>query len=149
MSKNKIFKNFIKAFAVLMLFCTNSEIIAQDAGNVPKGIEITVIAMSVIIITLVLISIIFKQIGLKLIALHRRRYIRFRFKKLQPVSEEEVSFQIEEFSGDVYAAITAAVYLYTEELHDVENAVLTINKVSRTYSPWSSKIHGLNTYYKR
>ena len=48
-----------------------------------------------------------------------------------------------------YAAIATAIHLYGEELHDVENAVLTINKVSRTYSPWSSKIHGLNTYFRR
>ena len=47
----------------------------------------------------------------------------------------------------VYAAIAAAIHLYGEELHDVENTVLTINKASRTYSPWSSKIHGLNTYF--
>jgi hypothetical protein len=52
-------------------------------------------------------------------------------------------------SGDVYAAIASAIYLYSEELHDVESTVLTINKVSRTYSPWSSKIHGLNTYFRR
>lgn len=44
--------------------------------------------------------------------------------------------------GDVIAAIGLALYLSTQ-LHDDESNVLTIKKVSRTYSPWSSKIYGL------
>ena len=36
-----------------------------------------------------------------------------------------------------------AIHLYYAEIHDKEDAVLTINKISRTYSPWSSKIYGL------
>jgi len=53
-------------------------------------------------------------------------------------------------SGDdaVSAAIAAAVHLYGQEWRDVENAVLTFNKVARAYSPWSSKFHGMNAYYK-
>jgi hypothetical protein len=46
-------------------------------------------------------------------------------------------------SGEVNAAIAAAIHLYRSEMHDYENTVLTISKVSRTYSPWSSKIYGL------
>ncbi|HAH59495.1 MAG TPA: phage tail protein, partial [Bacteroidales bacterium] len=34
------------------------------------------------------------------------------------------------------------------ELHDHEDAVLTIKKVARTYSPWSSKIYGLRNLSK-
>jgi len=49
-----------------------------------------------------------------------------------------------EITGEINAAIAMTLYLYTSELHDAENTVLTINKVSRTYSPWSSKIYGLN-----
>ena len=48
----------------------------------------------------------------------------------------------------VQAAIAAAIHLYGQEWRDVENAVLTINKVSRAYSPWSARFHGLNAYYK-
>ena len=44
---------------------------------------------------------------------------------------------------NVYAAIAMALYLYQNELHDYENTVLTINKVSKNYSPWSSKLYGL------
>ena len=52
-----------------------------------------------------------------------------------------------DIESEIHAAIAAAIHLYNEELHDEENTVLTINRISRTYSPWSSKIHGLNTYF--
>lgn len=44
---------------------------------------------------------------------------------------------------EVGAAISTALYLYTNQLHDQENPVITMIRVSRTYSPWSSKIYGL------
>jgi len=54
----------------------------------------------------------------------------------------------ESISGEVNAAIVMALYYYQHDLHDVEKTVLTIKKVSRTYSPWSSKIYGMNTFSK-
>lgn len=42
------------------------------------------------------------------------------------------------------AAIAAAIYLFMDEIHDKENRVVTIKRVSRTYSPWNSKIYGIN-----
>ena len=46
-------------------------------------------------------------------------------------------------SGEVNAAIAMALFMYSNELHDQENPVITMIKVSRTYSPWSSHIYGL------
>ncbi|MCL2727092.1 MAG: hypothetical protein FWD56_01760 [Bacteroidales bacterium] len=74
---------------------------------------------------------------------------RLKFKKKRTKKIPEVVLAKADVTPGVYAAIAAAIHLYGEELHDVENAVLTINKVSRSYSPWSSKIHGLNTYFRR
>jgi len=51
-------------------------------------------------------------------------------------------------SGEVIAAIAAALHLHFDEKHDVESEVVTIKKVSKRYSPWSSKIYGLNSYKK-
>jgi glutaconyl-CoA/methylmalonyl-CoA decarboxylase subunit delta len=53
-------------------------------------------------------------------------------------------------TGEENAAIAAALYLFFSELHDEEKYVMTIRKVSKTYSPWSSKIYGiLNTIKQR
>lgn len=45
-------------------------------------------------------------------------------------------------SGEEIAAIAIALHEHLNA-HDSENTVLTINKVKRAYSPWSSKIYGL------
>jgi Na+-transporting methylmalonyl-CoA/oxaloacetate decarboxylase gamma subunit len=47
---------------------------------------------------------------------------------------------------EVMAAIAMALFLYSKELHDDETLKLTIKRSAKTYSPWSSKIYGLNTY---
>ena len=46
-----------------------------------------------------------------------------------------------EISGEENAAISAAIYLYLNETHDEEDRVLTKKSVSKSYSPWSSKIY--------
>jgi glutaconyl-CoA/methylmalonyl-CoA decarboxylase subunit delta len=46
-------------------------------------------------------------------------------------------------TGEEAAAISMALFLYISELHDEENRVLTIRKISRRYSPWSSKIYSV------
>jgi Na+-transporting methylmalonyl-CoA/oxaloacetate decarboxylase gamma subunit len=46
-------------------------------------------------------------------------------------------------SGEVNAAIAMALYQYFNELHDVESGVVTIKRVSRHYSPWSSKLYNM------
>jgi len=46
--------------------------------------------------------------------------------------------------GAVNVAIATALHLYFNELHDEEATNLTIHKVSRNYSPWSSKIYGVH-----
>lgn len=52
-------------------------------------------------------------------------------------------------SGEVNAAIAAAIYLYLDENHDIENNKMTIKRAARTYSPWNSKLYGLNNMYHR
>lgn len=60
--------------------------------------------------------------------------------KKQKQAEEERKVVL---SGEVNAAISAAIHLYANEAHDEENTILTIDKVSRRYSPWSSKIYSV------
>ena len=45
-------------------------------------------------------------------------------------------------SGEEIAAIAMALHEHLDT-HDRENTILTINKVKRAYSPWSSKIYNL------
>lgn len=45
--------------------------------------------------------------------------------------------------GRVNAVIALALAQYLEDVHDYENTIITMQKIMRPYSPWSSKIYGL------
>jgi|YNPMSStandDraft_1061717.scaffolds.fasta_scaffold00388_9 Na+-transporting methylmalonyl-CoA/oxaloacetate decarboxylase gamma subunit len=110
--------------------------------NDPEGIILTFIAMSVVFISLILIYIFFHNFS--------KQYNRFyERKKLIKEGKHEEALQIEiSHSGELNAAIALALYLYHSQIHDMESFKLTINKVSRNYTPWSSKIYGLRQYSK-
>ncbi len=44
---------------------------------------------------------------------------------------------------EIQAVIGLALNMYLEEHENIENFRLTINKIIKPYSPWSSKIYGL------
>ena len=104
----------------------------------PYGIGMTVIAMFVVFSALAILFVIYKNLG--------RFFIRksnASNKSLDTDNKTGKKQPDEEMSGEVNAAIAMALHLYQSELHDYENTVLTIQKVSRNYSPWSSKIYTL------
>lgn len=103
----------------------------------PYGTGMTVISMSVVFLSLALLYLIFKYVS---------RIYRIDYKKVlvrRKTDKNEVEYVEEDLTGEINAAIAMALYLYQNELHDAENAILTIKKVSRTYSPWSSKIYNI------
>ena len=55
----------------------------------------------------------------------------------------------EAISGEATAAIAMALHLYLDEIHDKESGVLTIKRISKTYSPWSSKIYAVRNQFNR
>lgn len=63
-------------------------------------------------------------------------------EKPKPVQKKKPAMKIEEIN----AAIAAAIFLYRQEVHDYEDTVLTIKRIDRAYSPWSSKIYSLRKY---
>jgi hypothetical protein len=67
--------------------------------------------------------------------------------KASGISKEEAN-GITSQSGEIFAAIAMAIYEATE-LHDDENAILTIKNTVRNYSPWSSKIYSLRETPKK
>ncbi len=64
-----------------------------------------------------------------------------------------LSEQEEEITDDIVAAIAASVQVYLDLYDKDSDYVLTIKRVQRPYSPWSSKIYGLrqttNNNFKR
>jgi Na+-transporting methylmalonyl-CoA/oxaloacetate decarboxylase gamma subunit len=101
----------------------------------PWGIGMTVIGYVVVFIALLFLYLIFSNLT---------RVLNFKvirlLKRTGKMREEKKDLSV---SGEVNAAIAMALHLYFEEAHDKEETVLTIDKISKTYSPWSSKIYGL------
>jgi len=106
----------------------------------PYGLGMTFIAMSVVFLSLILLYFVFKN---------TRRLYTLNLKRLFSNEKNTVENEgLHDISGEVNAAISMALYLYRNELHDHEETVLTIKKVARSYSPWSSKIYGLRTSHR-
>jgi len=74
---------------------------------------------------------------------------RLKPKRAAKDVEDELSaFPTNIMAGsEEFAAIAVVIHLYSGQLHDEENTVMTINKIARTYSPWCSKLHFQNQYF--
>lgn len=104
----------------------------------PYGVIMSFTAMTVVFLSLILLYLLFKYIGNYNIKVSRKNAEIATAGSTKVLSQEEIS-------AEVFAAITAALHAYfeDEEAHDYEHTILTIDKVTRNYSPWSSKIYTL------
>lgn len=104
------------------------------------GISMSITAMGVVFLGLILLYISFKIVGNIAIKLSKRNAM-----KAHGITDAKEAKQIGlgELQGETFAAIAMAMHEYQEDVHDVENTVITINRVKRSYSPWSSKIYTL------
>jgi hypothetical protein len=105
------------------------------------------IAVSAVFLILLVLVIIFYNIEI-IIKTLRNNMIRRTLRSLSPgaIIPRKIRF---EASGEEYAAIAATVYMYNNELHDEENAIITIEKSTRTWTPWSDKYFNMNTYFMK
>ena len=101
------------------------------------GIGLSISAMSVVFCGLILLFVAFKVVGKVAVNLSKRNAMKA--KGIDKVEAKELS----QAPGEVYAAISMALHEMQDEVHDVEETVLTITRVKRSYSPWSSKIYTL------
>jgi glutaconyl-CoA/methylmalonyl-CoA decarboxylase subunit delta len=139
--------NPIDTLAVISSDVTPGEIdeISKFAQNDPYGVLMAMLGMGIVFLILLLLFAVFTHTPV-LYTIDFRTRLSNLFSspgagetEKKPVADNK-SLAL---SGEVSAAIAAAIHLYRSEMHDYENTVLTISKVSRTYSPWSSKIYGL------
>ncbi len=120
---------------------TNNKVDAF-AENDPHGLAMAVMAMCIVFAALLVLSVCFyiiSRIGASV----------SRSKKIKALADDVIpDLHKEQDSGEVIAAIVAALTEHLEA-HDRESTVLTLNKVRRAYSPWSSKIYSLRSIPSR
>lgn len=61
--------------------------------------------------------------------------------KNQSLTQAVPSLDAGEVTDEEAAAIALAIHMFKREMHDMESLTITLKKVSRIYSPWSSKIY--------
>lgn len=93
-----------------------------------QGITIAAVGYIIVFSALIILFFVFRLLP-QLLKISQNRRLKNGVKGMAQ-TEEEVT-------GDLTAAISMALFLHSEEKHDVESNVLTIRKVSRRYSPWN------------
>ena len=101
------------------------------------GLVITVVGYVIVFLALVVLYFVFTYLARAM-----NFYIRKRLERQGKMTGKE---EVAMIPGDVSAAISLALYFYCE-LHDEESNVLTIERVSKNYSPWSSKIYSIRGF---
>jgi Na+-transporting methylmalonyl-CoA/oxaloacetate decarboxylase gamma subunit len=127
---------------------TNNMLVQLEAAserfkaNDSTGIAMTITAMTVVFFALFLLYLAFKNIGraaLWITALKGKKII----PKGSPAQVTVSGEKQQPSAGAVFAAIAYALHRYELEMSELESNVLTINKISKAYSPWNSKIYTL------
>lgn len=110
-----------------------------------NGFGMTVMAMAIVFTSLLVLCLCFY-------ALSKIGSRRARTRKVIAHGNEAPTLSqirdTEHDSGEEIAAIVMALHDHLDA-HDKESTILTINRVKRAYSPWSSKIYGLRETPRR
>ena len=110
-----------------------------------NGIGMTVMAMCIVFSALLVLCLCFY--GLSKIGSMRSRTRKAMAHGNEAPTLAEIR-DTDHDSGEEIAAIVMALHHHLDA-HDTESTVLTINRVKRAYSPWSSKIYGLREVPRR
>jgi Na+-transporting methylmalonyl-CoA/oxaloacetate decarboxylase gamma subunit len=100
------------------------------------GLVITLVGYLIVFLALVLLTFVFNAIP-KLLKFQKRRTLRRKGRA------HDLNTSVDHMSGEANAAIGTAIFMFFNEMHDDEDTIITIRKISKSYSPWSSKIYGI------
>ena len=116
---------------------TNKKI-EEFANRDANGFGMTIMAMCIVFTALLVLCLCFYGIGAI-----SKQISKLNKMRAQGIDKSEAATTGSNHdSGEEIAAIVMALHQHLNA-HDTESTVLTINKVKRAYSPWSSKIYGL------
>ncbi|MEG2070166.1 MAG: OadG family transporter subunit [Bacteroidales bacterium] len=101
----------------------------------PFGWGLALISMAVVFSALILIYIMLKIFGY--VSIRSKAKKAAQVQAATPVEKNEIDN--EDLNGEELAAITMALHLHFNSLHDEESEVITIETPSAHYSPWSQK----------
>lgn len=118
---------------------------AKKAKNASEydsyGGGISIIAMSIVVGALIVLSILFYIFGniSSWFLTHKKKQSAKALKRETETAETDHAPD----TGDVIAAISAALAQHFAADHDMQDTILTIRKLRKAYSPWNSKIYNM------
>ena len=105
---------------------------------------VTIGGFCIVISALVVLFIIFTNFS---------KLVNHDFKKNKKVKKVEEAPKTSTAAGwkvdDDLAVVIGLALALSKDVHDEESGFVTIKRVERRYSPWSSKIYGLNGLTKK
>ncbi|MGQ8335269.1 OadG family protein [Sunxiuqinia sp. A32] len=107
------------------------------------GWTVALVGFFIVFVALTILVIVFLRLP---------KLINIKFKKKKEPRKKDSHCKDENecvIEGNVTAAISMALYLYFDEQHDEESNIVTIKKVRKAYSPWSSKIYSVTNNWPR
>jgi glutaconyl-CoA/methylmalonyl-CoA decarboxylase subunit delta len=115
-----------------------------DINNITnEHLIIVVVGYLIVFTSLFLLWLVFYNLPSLLSINPARLFKRDPKKDVKTTNTEVIAAKSGTITGEETAAISVAIFLYVGGLHDEEHTVLTIQKISRRYSPWSSKIYNV------
>lgn len=115
------------------------------ASSVQFGLTVAIVGFCIVFTALTCLVIVFSNTP-KLINM---KFNKEKLKRKKNKEHAEVTKDDDYVEGNVTAAISLALHMYFNELHDEESNVVTIKKVKKSYSPWSSKIYSVQNNWPR
>jgi Na+-transporting methylmalonyl-CoA/oxaloacetate decarboxylase gamma subunit len=101
---------------------------------------IAIVGYVIVFLALVLLYFVFSNLP---------KLLKVNFKINRKEGDNYVDKYPEFITGQENAAIATAIFLYFSQLHDEESTKLTIKKVKKDYSPWSSRVHTIHTFQRK
>jgi len=102
------------------------------------GMSIAIVGLGIVFAVLIFLAVVFLGMQ-KYMTSQAKKELEKQGKDVGSMSDDDVNVP-----ADVNAAISTALYLYFSEQGEQESGVITIKHTQKRYSPWNSKIYGLN-----
>jgi len=90
------------------------------------------------------IMVVFSALAILVLLFELVQYLMLNSSKKKQIKAGKTIEEIKDIPANEIAAISMALHLYMNDMHDEESNVITIKRIERRYSPWNSKIYGLN-----
>ena len=116
--------------------------IRQFAERDANGFAMTIMAMCIVFSALAVLCLCFYGLGSISKQSHRAKKAAATGVDVTTMSDDDHD------SGEEVAAVVMALHEHFNA-HDNESCILTVKKMRRAYSPWSSKIYGLRELPRR